>query len=351
MTSPFIITECDERSSLSGQVVNVRKKINFLNKEESDNDSTYLPSVVASSSSITSDSDIETNIVRQKTRCLKNMLYLISKIPLMYVGIPEDCYFIIKQISKQTKIPIEHILLCLKKIRLNSTFSELEDNFSISLSYGSKLFLKNIPKIANVLRSFIVKLNKQSTLNTLPIAFRQNYYNVSCILDCLEIDIKKPSKALHQALTWSDYKKENTVKYLVSCTPNGLINFVSSGFGGRASDIIVLENCKFLETLEPGTVVLADRGLKHVEQMLAEEGIKLLRPPSVTTGSKLSKDVVRQTKVRASLRIHVERVIRRIREFHMLKQHAVVNAKILRDLDHCIVIACGLINLQDSLIK
>ncbi|KAF2890500.1 hypothetical protein ILUMI_15674 [Ignelater luminosus] len=81
----------------------------------------------------------------------------------------------------------------------------------------------------------------------------------------------------------------------MSCTPNGLINFISPGFGGRTSDITIIENCNFLETLEPGTFVLADRGFKHVEQVLAQNGIKLLRPPSVAAGSKLSKEEVRQT--------------------------------------------------------
>lgn len=276
---------------------------------------------------------------------------IIHKKPLMYVGIPKECYFLINLLHKHTNIKIEYILLCLKKIRLNSIFSELEDNFGISLSYASKLFLQNIPRIASVLRPFIVNLDEHLVKKNLPIAFRHNYYNVSCIIDCLEIDIQKPSKALHQALSWSDYKKGNTVKYLISCTPNGLVNYVSHGFGGRTSDVTIVENCDFLDGLPQGSFILADRGFKHIEQILNEKGIKLLRPPSVQAGSKLSKAEVRQTKVIASLRIHIERIIRRLREFHMLKQHSVVNTNILRVLDHAIIIACALINLQDSLIK
>lgn len=167
----------------------------------------------------------------------------------------------------------------------------------------------------------------------------------------MEIDIQKPSKALHQSLTWSEYKKGNTVKYLISCTPNGLINYISPGFGGRASDVVIVENCDFLDGLPPGTVILADRGFKHLEQILHEKGMKLLRPPTVHSGSKLTKTEVRQTKIIASLRIHIERVIRRLREFHMLKQHSVINHNILRVLNHVIIIACALINLQDSLVK
>ncbi|KAL4714366.1 hypothetical protein ACJJTC_009718 [Scirpophaga incertulas] len=112
-----------------------------------------------------------------------------------------------------------------------------------------------------------------------------------------------------------------------------------------------LRNIALQYTLEPGNFVLADRGFKHVESILDAKGIKLLRPPSVASGSKLSKSQVRETKIIASLRIHIERVIRRVREFHMLKQHSMINKHFLRILNDVIVIARALINLQDSLIK
>lgn len=50
-------------------------------------------------------------------------------------------------------------------------------------------------------------------------------------------------------------------------------------------------------------------------------------------------------------KIHIERVIRRLREFTMLKPHACVNNYLLGKLDDVITIACGLINLQSSLIN
>lgn len=48
---------------------------------------------------------------------------------------------------------------------------------------------------------------------------------------------------------------------------------------------------------------------------------------------------------------YIERVIRRLREFTLLKPHACVNHSLVKVLDDVITIACGLINLQDSLIK
>lgn len=365
--SKAVQTRCQNKSistsplkvSATSSFTSPFKRNILLEDEKSDSDVScfeggHLSATVTTSSSRGTDSEsnvTDTNENIEQLQSLKNTMRLITKKPLMYVGIPKECFFLIQLLHNHTNIKIEHILLCLKKIRLNSTFSELEDNFGISLSYASKLFLANIPIISSFLRSFIVNLDKKLIKKNLPIAFRHNYHNVSCIIDCLEIDIQKPSKALHQALTWSEYKKGNTVKYLISCTPNGLVNYVSQGFGGRASDITIVENCNFLDTLPQGTCILADRGFKHLEKILHDRGMKLLRPPSVNAGAKLSKTEVRQTKIIASLRIHIERVIRRLREFYMLKQHSVINTNILRVLDHVIIIACALINLQDSLIK
>lgn len=183
------------------------------------------------------------------------------------------------------------------------------------------------------------------------MAFRHRYNNVSCIIDCMEIEIQKPSKAMNQALSWSDYKKANSMNYLVSCTPNGLVNYISLGYGGRITDTCLVETCNFIDFLQPKMCVMADRGFKHVEVCLRKMGVQLVRPPSVVSGAKLTKSEAKETKQIASLRIHIERVIRRLRESHMLKPHACLNLSFVKVLDDVLIIACGLINLQDSLLK
>ncbi|GBP70743.1 hypothetical protein EVAR_51042_1 [Eumeta japonica] len=132
---------------------------------------------------------------------------------------------------------------------------------------------------------------------------------------------------------------------------NGVVSFVSKGYAGRISDVNIVENSKFLDSLPPNACILADRGFKNIADYLSLKGFTLMRPPSVSSGCKLSKAEARLTKQIASLRIHVERVIRRVREFGMLKMHSVVNSNLIGMLDLCITTACALINLQDSLIK
>ncbi|XP_046976563.1 uncharacterized protein LOC124542681 isoform X1 [Vanessa cardui] len=356
-TSPFKV-EHSKRSRPSGS--GISKKL-FSEEHNSDSDFspckphvTHLESSPSTGSLQTKSSSDCSEIVEVKQKSINTIQNIINKImnkPRFYIGIPKSSYFLLDIINSETNIPTEHIMLILKKIRLDNKFQELADDFAMVPSYASKIFLKNVPTLASVLRPFIVKINKESNIKTLPMAFRHKYYNVSCIIDCLEIEVQKPSKSVNQALTWSDYKKTNIIKYLISCTPNGLVNYVSPGFGGRTTDTCLVESCDFVHTLEKGMCIMADRGFKHVEQFLLKSGVQLVRPPSVQSGVKLSKLEAKLTKQIASLRIHVERVIRRLREFNMLKPYACVNINFLKILDDIVTIACALINLQDSLIK
>lgn len=81
----------------------------------------------------------------------------------------------------------------------------------------------------------------------------------------------------------------------------------------------------YLNKLPSGAYVLADRGFKNIENMLLEKNCTLIRPASVGQNQQSSSKEARESKQIAAIRIHIERVIRRIREFQMLRPHACVN--------------------------
>ena len=60
----------------------------------------------------------------------------------------------------------------------------------------------------------------------------------------------------------------NTIKFLVGITPNGHISFLSDTWGGRASDQHIVRQPGFLELVEPGDVIMADRRFTIREDLL-----------------------------------------------------------------------------------
>lgn len=80
-----------------------------------------------------------------------------------------------------------------------------------------------------------------------------------------------------------------------------------------------------LNTLNSGMYVMSDRGFKHIEQYLQKSDIELVWPPSFETGWKMIISDAKLTKQIASLRIHMESLIRRLSEFYMLKSSVCFN--------------------------
>ncbi len=134
------------------------------------------------------------------------------------------------------------------------------------------------------------------------------------ILDWTEIFIERPRDLKFQAVTWSDYKKHNTIKVLVVITPRGRIGFLmllSQAWGGRASDRHIVKHSGFLETVQPYDVYMADRGFPTADELLVHRA-ELVIPPGARGREQMSTADVAKTKVVANLRIHVERAIERL---------------------------------------
>ena len=92
---------------------------------------------------------------------------------------------------------------------------------------------------------------------------------VAVISDCFEIPIQRPRSVKSRALSYSHYKSRLTAKYLIGVTPQGFVSYISSGWGGRTSDVKVTEECGILDNLELGDIVLADRGFT-VHELVAQ---------------------------------------------------------------------------------
>ena len=171
---------------------------------------------------------------------------------------------------------------------------------------------------------------------SMPMVFRENFGSkVAAIIDCFEIFIERPSNLYAREQTWSSYKHNNTVKYLIAITPQGSVSFISDGWGGRTSDIHLTVNSNFTNNLLPGDIVLAARGF-NIEEDIAMKGASL-RIPEFTNGKiQLSGEDVERSRKIANVRIHVERVIGFLRQKYTILQSTIpinlLHTKIMKNI-------------------
>ncbi|KAI5636548.1 DDE superfamily endonuclease domain-containing protein [Phthorimaea operculella] len=284
-------------------------------------------------------SDSDFSILMKENSNKSNILDLIDKKPLMYLGLPKQYQWLIKEIATVLSGKELDIIIALFKIRFNDPMVRLADQFELSRQTISKSFYNGLTLLANYFQHFVYMPSPAEIKLNLPLAFKINYSNVQCILDAFEIEIEKPSNPQAQSRTWSQYKHCNTLKYIVGCTPNGFISYISKGWGGRISDKVLVEISDLIDILPPNAIIMADRGFKEIETLLVSRNIKLLRPPSVFSSRIPTKQEVLESKVIASLRVHIERVIRRIREFRLLKPHSVVSHKHVGYIDQVVLVS------------
>ncbi|XP_062541019.1 uncharacterized protein LOC134209054 [Armigeres subalbatus] len=268
-----------------------------------------------------------------------------------YTGIPKESFHVIDILAEATGISVRDMFIIFRKLRLNEAYWHLAIQFQLSTSSIGRIINENIALLADAMDGFIVWPEVEEVQINLPSTFKHRFGAVNTIIDCFEIQIERPTNAVHQALSYSMYKKCNTIKYLIACLPDGLINYISKGAGGRISDKEIVRESGFLDKLFENTMVMADRGFKSIELDIREKKCSLVRPPSTTVSKKMSREEVLLNKRIASLRIHVERAIGRLRDFQLLKPHATVESRIINKLDYYVCIACGICNIQPNLIN
>lgn len=149
-------------------------------------------------------------------------------------------------------------------------------------------------------------------------------------------------------MTFSNYKNDNTYKALIGISPDGVITFVSSLFPGSISDKSLTRKSGVLKLLEPGDSVMADRGF-DIEEDLMLVGARLNMPPFLRGKTQLSENELIITRRIASLRIHVERAMERIKNFHIFDR--IIPVSLTDIADRIFYVCCVLTNFQQPLVK
>jgi len=332
--------QCDVSDVRKTEVENLILKSELESKTKElenlkDKDSTKQP--------LYSASNINDEVIRMETGLPnKNMFKIVVK----YV---ESHKHVINYHSGWRVVALsieDQVLIALMKLTQNYTNLHIGQLFGLSTR-----------AVSNIIITFIHLLHKllyQNCMSTVPSRVKNStslpesfspFPNCRMIIDCTDIKIAAPHLMSEQKETYSSYRGMNSFKVLVGVAPNAVITFISKLFPGSVSDKVIVKESGLLDILEPGDMILADKGF--LIQDIVPDGVTVNIPPFLNEG-KLSDSEIKLTKSIAKCRIHVERANARLKDFKIL--HFI--PPYLRCYSDIVVQLCAaLVNLQNPLIK
>uniref|UniRef100_A0A8D0A6E8 THAP-type domain-containing protein n=1 Tax=Sander lucioperca TaxID=283035 RepID=A0A8D0A6E8_SANLU len=263
-----------------------------------------------------------------------------------------------KSKTKERKLShFQMLLLTLMRLRLDLPVEHVAHLFDINRQTASNLFIETINVLHAHLSPLVYWPKRHCIQASMPHQYVEMFGNrVTVIIDCFELFIERAQNLRAKAQTYSNYKSRHTMKYLIGITPQGTISFISKGWGGRASDKQITENCGFLQKLSPGDLVLADRGF-DIKESVALVGATLKIPAFTRGHSQLNAKDVEETRKLAHVRIHVERVIGCMRsKFNILNDTIRLGFVVPCEgedktlLDKIVVVCCALTNMCPSIV-
>lgn len=243
--------------------------------------------------------------------------------------------------------PIDQIFAVLMRLKVGLYVQDISERFQISSASFSMYFSTWISLIHAELKFLNPFPSKDIITRTMPESFKAKYPSTRVIIDCTELFIQSSSSLINQSLTFSSYKHHTTVKFLVGISPSGVITFVSDAWPGKTSDCQLTEECGLLELLEPNDSVMADKGFT-IADLLEKRQCFLNIPPFRGTSGQFSTDEVFKTQEIAQLRIHVERSIGRVKNYHILE--GTIPLTMVHFITKIFQVCCWLTNLDYPLV-
>lgn len=241
---------------------------------------------------------------------------------------------------------MDQILMTMMKLKLNVLQGDLAERFEVAQGVVSRILSYWIDEMEEHMGVYIAWLPRETVRTTMPLCFTENFPNTTCIIDCSETILQNAHNLDSTRESHSHHYSSNTIKCLVAFAPSGLITFMSSAFGGRCSDKFITRESGFLDYLEPGDEVMADRGFA-IQDLLSERGVNLVTAAFTHKDGQLSDGDVTDTRRIANVCIHVERVIRRLKVFKILSQTVPINLS--HKMDKILRVCAALVNMQGEI--
>ena len=246
---------------------------------------------------------------------------------------------------KRYKLSAFHgIFLTMVRIRKGFDIKHLSFLFNISQSHVSRVFTLWVNVLDQCFNPLLKWPDQDVACANIPKPFA-SFPRTCCITDYTEFAMEKPFRPTAQKQTWSFYKHGNTAKLLVAIRPCGVITFISKVFVGSVSDVEIVKKSGFLNLIRANDDVMADRDFNIRHLMLERKAP--LNIPAFSKGSNLSMKAFKRSRRIASVRIDVERAIRRMKCFKILS--GIIPLKLRLCLDQILKVVSVLSNLDKSL--
>ena len=124
------------------------------------------------------------------------------------------------QRKRRRKIDPENQLFLTLVLKLNLRLRDVAFRFGLSISQASRYFTT---WLYHHLKEINWTPSTDQVWSTMPPIFKERYPTTYAIIDASEIFIETPTDLHMQSSAWSQFKHHNTFKFLVACTPNGVI--------------------------------------------------------------------------------------------------------------------------------
>uniref|UniRef100_A0A8C6U465 Transposase n=1 Tax=Neogobius melanostomus TaxID=47308 RepID=A0A8C6U465_9GOBI len=226
--------------------------------------------------------------------------------------------------------PIDEFFLFLMYLSLGLVHKDLAHRFKVHQSTVRRVISTWADFLYTVLGAIGVWLDEETVKRNMPEVF-SDYADTHIVLDCAELRCKTPD---------SGYNSLRTFKGLVGMAPHDPVTFVSPLYQGD-SDRDILKQSGLVPLLKPSMAIMVHKGF-HVQGLVPCS----VHVPAFPTTTQLTEAEFRKAQSTARLRVHVERMIRRVKEHRLFS--TVVPMSLTGCLNQLFAVACLLVNYQNG---
>uniref|UniRef100_A0A182S6B0 DDE Tnp4 domain-containing protein n=1 Tax=Anopheles maculatus TaxID=74869 RepID=A0A182S6B0_9DIPT len=314
----------------------------------------------------------------------KAKLQMVHEFPMLFLGLRRNRMFLVNSLAQWFDLNQRDIILTLRKIKQNESSVRLGGVFGLGSTEVELLFHKNVPKIADCLRNFIVWPDDITMKLNVPISLRQHFQRIHLILNYLVVRVKQNAvqelPAEEIANSFCPNEQCHKLKYLVASTLDGCVCFVSRAFGVQADDEQVLSQSGFLTKFKTNTNLIAGKNFHNFEDQLAnghdhtnnngghgrrnrvtsasrsggmadgDDDLERVLGGSSNSNSVDNFEDIVSEKISKSktfkLKNYIENILENFQSHQLLSPQTCIDARTLKLLDDIVVIVGALINLQ-----